>query len=120
MKTLSPLFWLLFFHALCDFALQSPDMAKGKNRNRKPDPTSIPPGAAYSPCWPYWLTAHAMIQGGGTALALNSVSFGIAEAACHWVIDFCKCDNIINVHQDQALHVLCKVAWWILAMGLVR
>lgn len=116
----SLLFWLLFFHFLCDFALQSDAMAKGKNRNRRPDPGTVPPGAAYVPCWPYWLTAHAMIHAGGTALALNSVAFGVAEGLCHWVIDFCKCENIIGVHEDQGLHILCKLVWWILAIGLVH
>lgn len=117
---ISPLFWLLFFHALADFSLQSDAMAKGKNRNRVIDQSSIPPGAKYVPCWPYWLTAHAMIHGGGVAIALGSVSLGIFEAISHWAIDFLKCENILTVHEDQGLHVACKVLWWAMWLHGIR
>jgi len=105
------LFLLMFGHALADFSLQSPDMAKGKNRNRK---TEAPPGAIYTPCWPYWLSAHALIHGGVVFLITQNIWFGVAETICHWGIDFAKCDNRIGVHQDQALHVICKLLWWVL------
>jgi len=41
------MFKFLMCHALADFVLQSDTMAKGKNRNRKPD--YIPEGAKYAP-----------------------------------------------------------------------
>lgn len=87
-------------------------MAKGKNRNRQPDLAQVPPGAQYVPCWPYWLTAHAVIHGGGVALALNNTFLGVLETVAHWIIDFLKCDNVIDVETDQLLHILCKLAWW--------
>jgi hypothetical protein len=109
---------LLMGHALADFALQSDAMAKGKNRNRKPDLALIPPGQSYVPCWPYWLTAHALIHGMTVWLITGSIGLGIAETVCHWLIDFFKCENQLTVHEDQGLHVLCKVIWAILATGI--
>lgn len=42
---------LLMGHALADFSLQTDTMAKGKNRNRKPDMSVVPPGQKYQPTW---------------------------------------------------------------------
>ena len=102
------IFLLLFAHALADFALQSDVMAKGKNRHNKGVP---PPGAKYVPCWPYWLSSHALIHGGAVALATGRWEYGAAEAGVHWITDFGKCENWYGVHFDQAVHILSKVAW---------
>lgn len=107
-------FLLLAGHALADFALQSPWMAQAKNRNRKVDPATIPPGQTPQTIWPYVLTAHALIHGLTVALILGHVVgiyCGIGETVAHWVIDFGKCENKYGIHMDQALHVFCKVAW---------
>ena len=106
---LNTLFYLIAGHALADFSLQSDAMAKGKNRHRKTEP---PPGATYTPCWPYWLTAHALIHGATVAVITGSVHLGIAETIAHWCIDFGKCENWYGIHIDQALHFLCKATWW--------
>ena len=111
---ISELFFLLSGHALADFTLQTDTMAKGKNRNRKVDMSLIPPGQKYVPCWPYWLTAHALIHGGIVAIVTGNVYLGIAEAVAHWIIDFGKCENWYGIHVDQGLHMLCKIFWWIL------
>lgn len=100
------LFKLLFVHALADFSLQSDAMAKGKNRHKKPD--YIPDGQKLVPCWPYWLTAHALISGGMVYLVTGSWYMGIVETVIHWILDFAKCENVTNPHSDQALHVLCR------------
>lgn len=111
----SLLFALLCSHAVCDFALQSDAMAKGKNRHNQ---TTPPPGAKYQPSWGHWLTAHAMIHGAGVYVITGVWWLGLAEAACHWVIDFNKCDNRIGMNTDQALHLVCKVAWCVVVIGM--
>ena len=108
---MAELFWLIVGHAVADFALQSPDMAKGKNRNRTME---APPGQKYVPCWPHWLTAHALIHGGAVAAATGSVWLGLAETLAHWLIDFGKCENWYGPNEDQAAHIGCKVIWWLL------
>lgn len=106
------LLWtLLTGHAIADFALQSDAMAKGKNRNRPMDLSIVPPGQVYQPSWFYWLTAHALIHGAAVAFLTQNCLYGMLETAAHWLIDFGKCDNWYGIHTDQALHVLCKVAW---------
>jgi hypothetical protein len=102
---------LMMGHALADFALQSPDMAKGKNRNRKPDMAVVPPGQTYQPTWVYWLTAHALIHGLVVWLITGQWWLAVAETVAHWLIDFGKCDNYYGIHVDQGLHVACKVLW---------
>ena len=100
---------LLMGHALSDFALQSDVMAKGKNRNRKPD--YIPEGQKAQPAWIYWLTAHGLIHGMAVWLITGSIWIGVAETVCHAAIDFGKCDNHYGIHLDQAMHVGCKILW---------
>jgi len=102
------IFYLLAGHALADFSLQTDSMAKGKNRNRKIDPNTIPPGQKSVVCWQYWLTSHALIHGGIAALVTGIWWLGLIETLLHWLIDFSKCENKITLHQDQALHIACK------------
>jgi hypothetical protein len=104
---MTTLFKLLIGHALADFALQSEIMAKGKNRHNKID--KIPPGQKYVPCWPYWLSAHALIHGGVVFLATGNVHWGVAETILHFVIDFLKCEGCTNPNTDQALHAITKL-----------
>ena len=92
---------LVMGHAVADFALQSEAMAKGKNWRT---PYAIP--------WPYWLTAHALIHGAAVTVVTGSVTLGLCETAAHWLIDLGKCSNKYGIHIDQALHLACKVAWW--------
>jgi len=84
-------------------------MAKGKNRHNRTD----------QPCWMYWLSAHALIHGGAVALATGIWWLGVAETVWHWGIDFGKCDNVIDVHIDQALHLFCKMLWWVIAVWML-
>jgi len=103
------LFLLLCGHALADFSLQTDAMAKGKNRNKKPD--YIPEGQKYVPCWHYWLSAHALIHGGIVYLITNSLIWGITEVAIHWIADFLKCGNKTNPNQDQFIHIASKLIY---------
>lgn len=100
---------LLMGHAIADFALQSDSMAKGKNRNVSP--TYIPPGQKLQICWPYWLCAHGLIHGAMVTIITGNVWFGLAETLLHCAIDFGKCDNCYGIHEDQAMHLACKILW---------
>jgi len=109
------LFLLLVGHAIADFALQSDAMAKGKNRHNKSEP---PPGAKPQVCWYYWLTAHALIHGGVVWLVTGLWIFGLMETIAHWLIDFGKCENWYGIHEDQLMHLLCKL-FYILILAVV-
>lgn len=105
--------WLVVGHAFGDFVAQGEAMAMGKNRHR---PAGVgPPAGRFFPAWPYWMSAHALMHGAAVALATQSVPLGVAEAVAHWGIDFGKCEDWYGFHMDQALHILCKVAWVVLA-----
>ena len=104
-------FRLLLAHAVCDFVLQSDTMAKGKNRNNAPP--VLPPGQKVCACWPYWLTAHALVAGAGVWWATELMAFGVFEFMFHWVIDFAKCEGMTDPHVDQSLHMWCRVLYLI-------
>lgn len=106
------LFALLIGHALADFPLQTEAMAWGKNRHNTP--ANIPAGQKPVAVWFHYLTAHALIHAGFVWLITGNVFFGVAELLLHWIIDFVKCENITNPHQDQGLHVACKVLYCLL------
>lgn len=106
-----PLFFaLLIGHALADFPLQGPYISQMKNRHNKPDyiPAGQKPVAAV---WTHCLTAHALIHAGFVWAITGSVTLGAVEFVLHWMIDFAKCENWTNPHQDQALHIACKAAY---------
>ena len=95
---------LLAGHALADYPLQGEFMANAKNRN-----TQV--GALF---WPWVLPCHALIHGAFVAVITGSVALGVAETAVHGVTDWLKCENKINIHVDQAIHVACKVLWFLI------
>ncbi len=101
------LFQLIVGHALSDFALQRQVMAIAKSRHADIHNTS---GKGFPP-WYYWLLAHALIHGGAVYLVTGSAVLGAIETLLHSIIDFSKCENWINFHQDQALHLICKLAY---------
>ena len=99
------LLFLLVAHALADYPLQGDFLAKAKNR------------MAPIPGVPWWqaLGAHALIHAGFVAVLTGSAWLGLAELVAHALIDDAKCRGRIGYNTDQALHVACKVAWWLLA-----
>lgn len=99
---------LLMGHALADFGLQSQQMAKGKNRHVPKE--YIPPGQKQNVIWPYYLGAHGLIHGAMVTIITGSVLWGMAEALCHSLVDFGKCDNYYGVHVDQSMHMTFKLA----------
>ncbi|MBY0522635.1 MAG: DUF3307 domain-containing protein [Gemmataceae bacterium] len=106
---LARFWWLLVGHAVGDFALQSEAMAIEKNRHSKSVLQRAVP-------WFYWLSAHSLLHGAAVGLITQSVWLGLVETVLHWVIDFVKCEHWTNIHQDQVLHILCKVAWAVLSV----
>lgn len=103
------IFELLVGHALADFALQSDWMAKNKNRNNKS--SYIPEGQKYTPTWFYVLSAHALIHGGVVYLITGNIVFGVFETILHWMVDFIKCENKLNPHEDQLIHIGWKIIY---------
>ncbi len=109
---MSALFGLLVGHFVADYPLQSDFMAREKNPWSPVDPARVPPGQKPNVFWPWVLSAHSAVHAGFVAWATNNVWLGLAEFVCHWVIDFTKCAGYTDVHQDQLMHVVCKLVWW--------
>ncbi len=99
---LEMLFKLLVGHAVADFALQSDFIARMKSRWNDQSGTGM---------WIYVSISHALVHGGAVYLATGNTYLGIAETGAHWLIDYGKCANMISLHTDQFMHVLCKCLW---------
>lgn len=99
------LFLLIAGHALADYPLQSEFMAIGKGSRIKPH-NGVP--------WYYCLGAHALVHGLIVAIITGQAVLGLAETVLHWFIDDAKCRKWTNIHVDQALHIACKVGWFLL------
>ena len=97
------LFKLLGAHALADYPLQGDFLAKAKNR-KAPIP-GVP--------WYQALGAHAIIHGAAVAIITGKPALGVAEAVVHAITDDLKCRGKLSYNQDQAIHVACKVIWWL-------
>lgn len=102
-------FLLLVSHAVADFVLQNETMVAGKNRQHKVHSST---GKNFPP-WYYWLSAHGLVHGGLVFLVTQHLILSVVETLAHMLIDFLKCEHKINFHQDQFLHVLCKVIYCI-------
>lgn len=97
---------LVAAHALADYPLQGDFLSKAKNR------TAPIPGV------PWWqaLGAHVAIHGAFVAFITGIWWLFFAEAAIHWLTDDAKCRGKISFSHDQAIHLICKLAWWEIAM----
>lgn len=109
MNQIAIFFALMIGHALADYPLQGEAIAKGKNRHNPP--FGIPAGQKPCTVWTHYLTAHALIHAGFVWLITGSVWMGLVEFVAHWVIDFSKCENWTNPHEDQGLHIICKLIY---------
>lgn len=98
------LFLLAAAHAVCDFPLQGAEMAQAKR----------PGGHATIP-WPMALGCHALIHGGAVALVTGLWPLGAAETAMHALIDGAKSRGAFGMKTDQALHLVCKCCWAVIA-----
>lgn len=99
---------LLAAHALADYPLQGDFLSKAKNR------TAPIPGVP----WQQALGAHVVIHGAAVALITGLWWLFFAEAAIHWLTDDAKCRGKIDFNADQAIHIVCKIVWWCLAVTL--
>lgn len=107
MPLISYFFQLIVAHAVADFVLQQEAMVLGKNRQSE---IHNKPGNHF-PAWYYWLTAHSLVHGGAVYLVTGNLIFGVIEVLLHWIIDYSKCEGWVDFHQDQALHIGCKIAY---------
>jgi hypothetical protein len=123
---LALLFALMIGHALADYPLQGKFLAIQKNRHiRLADYTGDTPPTL----WVYCLTAHSMVHAGTLWVIFacfhlpHAAAIAFIELILHWFIDFAKCERWTNFHQDQALHILCKIGYvlflWLGAGALV-
>lgn len=103
------LFLLIAGHFLADYPLQGQFLAEAKNPHTELGRTH----------WLHALTAHSAIHGGLVALLTGSVLLGLAETIVHWITDWMKCEGFINFNQDQFIHIVCKVIWFIIFMAWV-
>ena len=100
-------FQFLVGHALGDYVFQRDIMATSKSRHAKIYKTA----SAGFPAWYYWLGSHALVHGGAVFFISGSALLGIIETVLHFAIDYSKCEHWISLHVDQALHMLCKLAY---------
>jgi len=115
-RMIALLFWLLVGHSLADYPLQGNLLSRAKRSD-----SGLP-----MPSW-LALATHSLIHAGVVALLTSSIWLGLAEFALHYLIDYAKCNRWFN-HAwpgsweaaaderraftiDQALHVVCKLAW---------
>lgn len=105
MTLIETFLYLMAAHALCDFPLQGDYLAKGKDHTN----------AANAKHWHVCLLAHAWIHAGAVLVITNRIELAMAEFVVHTMIDYAKCSKAFGFTTDQALHVLCKVAYvaWI-------
>ena len=101
---LNPLILMILGHFVCDYPLQGDFLAKAKNKN-----TAIP-GVP----WYQALIAHAGIQALSVYLITGIWWIALLELLCHAFIDNSKCKGWLSFNQDQALHMICKVLWFLL------
>ena len=106
----APFWMLLFAHVVMDYSLQTDWIGKGKNWNFNkwlPEKQTYESGVP----WYYIMAAHCIMHGGAVTILTGSVYMGLAETIIHFVADCLKCAKITNIHEDQAIHILCKVLW---------
>ena len=110
---LNLLFVLLIIHALLDFPLQGDSVAINKN------PHANTPLQKFVP-WYYWMGSHALVHGGGVLLVTGSTLLALLETFAHFIIDLGKCHLKYSIHVDQALHLVCKIIWVLIAVFVLR
>jgi hypothetical protein len=105
---MSIFFALLIGHVLADYPLQGDFLARAKN-HRAPIP-----GAP----WYQALGAHALVHAGAVWVITGVWWMGAMEFFLHALIDYGKCDGKISFNLDQSFHVLCKIAYAVMLLGL--
>ena len=98
---------LLTAHFIADYPLQGDFLSKAKNH--KTPITGFP--------FQHALLAHSAIHGGLVSIITGIWWLGLLELIIHGATDYLKCDNKISIHQDQLIHVLCKILWALIALA---
>lgn len=93
-------------HFYLDFAGQGDFMARAKN---VADPLPGVPALLV-------LIGHGSVHGAAVALITGWWPLFFLEAAVHSVVDVAKCRGRLTFGEDQAIHLGCKLAWWLLWM----
>ena len=93
---LETIFWLLCAHAVADYTLQKPNIGRFKQCRDK-DSLGLP-------IWPLYLTAHAPIVAGATALVVGPL-FGFIIGVTHWIQDYIKGVVKHPMVIDQIIHI---------------
>jgi len=104
------LFQLIIGHCVGDYVLQPGPMASGKSRHSN---LREQYGDEF-PQWYYWLSAHAMTHAGIVILITGNYFFAILEFFSHALIDFCKSEKWITLHQDQLGHMIFKIIYCVI------
>lgn len=99
---------LIGAHCYFDYAGQGDFMAKAKNESA---PINGVP-------WHSVMWAHCSIHGAVVALITGIWWLGVLEYCSHVWADRAKCQGRISFSQDQLIHVLCKFAWFGIALVL--
>jgi len=95
------IFWLLVAHFIADYPLQTPEMGKYKNKKNNPTP---PNGAKSVPVWFAYLTSHAFVHAGLSALIVGPI-FGAMIGLIHGIQDYMKCKIQYSPNLDQIIHI---------------
>jgi len=96
------IFWLLCAHFISDYPFQTPEMAKYKNKRNQPTP---PVGAKPVSVWFAYLTSHAFVHAGLSALIVGA-PIGFLIGLIHGTQDYFKCKIQYSPNLDQLIHVL--------------
>ena len=111
MPFIETLWWLLCAHALTDYVLQSPEMAKRKQpRPRLFEGPDTVEKSIYGPWW-WWMLAHGLINGLGVLYVTQSVPLSMGEVVVHCTLDTLKSLGYLTTNQDQVGHLASK-GWW--------
>lgn len=97
------LFYLIFAHFLCDFALQNDFVAKFKARIV---------GGKYNDMWIWVLLAHSSIHALAVLVITKSVILSLIMLVTHFIIDTYKCETKCSLSTDQFLHLVVILAIW--------
>lgn len=92
---------LVAMHFVCDYTFQSDFIAKYKSRLNS---LAVVP-------WYYVLLSHAITHSVGVYVVTQNMGLAVLETACHFGIDAAKNEGKTDIHQDQALHIVCKLVW---------
>jgi hypothetical protein len=96
------IFWLFVAHFVADYPLQTPEM--GKYKNKKNQPTPPDKDAKPVSVWFAYLTSHAFVHSGLSALVVGW-KVGFVIGLIHWVQDYFKCKYQYSPNIDQIIHL---------------